>query len=279
MSQILISRDRAAVSLQSQTLTAALGRLLDHAVAAASDAVRKFCRRDFIVQQYDEQYDGPSANIMVLRNYPIISVERVATSLNEVLRIINNSASNQRATVQVTSEGLTLIRTASGVQSIDTSVTWSANATLAAVATAINALGNGWSAEAVTAHQLLPSRDLRPIQGALGCMNKTANLKLHTEELGDYGIDANKGYIISEKWATGLRNYRIIYTAGFESVPESVQEATAEWAAALYYQAMRDPGLTQQQIPGNVSRTSGLTIHGIPDHIQRLLAPYINHRA
>ena len=61
-----------------------------------------------------------------------------------VLKITNTSGVNQQARVAVTSTGLTLTRTASGVKSTDTSITFAGNVTLTAVATAVTALGNGW---------------------------------------------------------------------------------------------------------------------------------------
>ena len=57
-----------------------------------------------------------------------------------------------------------VVRVASGSLVLDTSVTWAANATLQAVATAVAALGNGWSARVVGSatgdYGLWPSQDL-----------------------------------------------------------------------------------------------------------------------
>jgi hypothetical protein len=120
---------------------------------------------------------------------------------------------------------------------------------------------------------------LRPIQGARNAKDQSAELMLHTEELGDYDVDAEHGYLVrAGGWAEGTNNYRVVYTAGYETVPEDVQEACAEWVAALFWQARRDPGLAQEQVPGAVSRTPVLATHGMPPHVKVLLAPHRKHR-
>jgi hypothetical protein len=47
-------------------------------------------------------------------------------------------------------------------------------------------------------------------------------------------------------WPVGISNLRIQYTAGYATVPEAIQEACAEFAAALYFQCTRNPWLTNQ---------------------------------
>jgi hypothetical protein len=101
-----------------------------------------------------------------------------------VLTITNTSSTNQRATVQLatsvtedgaaiirTSTGLSLTRVASGVSSTDTSVTWGTYPTLTQVATAVNALGNGWSATVAGGYENAASSDLRALQGSFTCRN------------------------------------------------------------------------------------------------------------
>src|SRR5581483_919483 len=154
-------------------------------------------------------------------------------------------------------------------------ITWASAATLSAVAAAVNALGNGWSATAASEHGSRAASDLRPIQGALNAKDQAAELLLHTEELADYQVDGPRGWLIRPGgWRVGTRNYRVGYTAGYETVPEDVQEACAEWVAALFYQTKRDSGLFQDAMPSVVSRTSALSAHGMPPQVKVLLAPY-----
>ena len=236
-------------------------------------------RREFDSQQFDELYDGSGDTRLVLRQYPILSVARVACNPTPVLRVTNTSSANQRANVAVTSTGLTLVRVASGTTTTDSSVTWVGNPTLAAVAAAVTVLDNGWSASvADPAYNLRASADLFAPQGALNARDVQAELKLHLDELSDFEIDANRGWLLrrlslwgwwgfgpqpdpflSGGWVWGPANYRVIYTAGYVTVPEPVQEACAEWVAEAYWQTKANPAF-YPDVPS--------------DHVIDLIAPY-----
>ncbi len=268
----LITTARAKYNLDNRTTTAAEDTTLAALVTACSKAIKRYCGREFDSQQFDELYAGTGTPRLLLRQFPIVSVARVAYDPTTVLRITNTSSSNQRATVAVTSTGLTLVRVASGTVSTDTSVTWAANATLTAVAAAVNALGNGWSANVAEAsHNNRASADLRAIQGALNAKDVQAELKIHLRELASYDLDANRGVLLlgtaawaeGALWFGGTGYWRIIYTAGFATVPEDVQEACAQWVAALFWQTKRDPGLV-----ADVARIA------MPPTTRQLLQPY-----
>jgi hypothetical protein len=273
----LITSARAKYNLNNLATTSAEDTTLAALVTACSKAIKKYCRREFDSQTFDELYDHPVSGRLLLRQFPILSISRAAFEPTTVLRVKNTSASNQRATVAVTSTGLSLMRVASGVSSTDTSVTWAANATLTAVATAVNALGNGWSAAvADTAYNNRASADLRAVQGALHAKDVDAELKIHLQESRGYSIDAERGILAvgTGDWPLldGATNYwRVIYTAGFATVPEDVQEACAQWVAALFFQTKRDPGLSQETLLASGARTPFSTI---PPGAKALLAPY-----
>ncbi len=256
--------------------------LLQALITACSDAVEKYCRRRFLTHAYDELYSGNGDRRLLLRQYPLQSVQSVRYRPVTVLKIINqDTATNQQVRVSVTSTGLTLLRVASGVATTDTSVTWAGNLTLNAVVTAVNALGHGWSAQVVGDsgqaggtgdYGLWPSADLyvpasfgdplegtgvQQSQGALGARGMFAELKMHTYELAGYQPDP-RGWLLRAIpytdpellhpedliWPVGVNNFRIQYTAGYTTVPEAVQEACAEWVAVLWSAAVKgDPSL------------------------------------
>jgi len=268
----LITRARAIKNLDDRATTADEDDTLDNLIAAVSAAVERFCRREFHEQAFDEVHNGRGGDELLLRHFPIVSVARVACQPTTVLTVSNTSAANQRATVRVTDTGLTLTRVASGVSSSDTSVTWAANVTLSAVKDAVNALGNGWSAAIADAsHNDRASADLRALQGAFPAKDVHAELQLHTEEVGDFAIDAERGALKRSSWHGGRDYWRVLYTAGFDPVPEDVQEACAIWTATLFWQTKRDPGLTQEAITGAVSRSP---TNDMPGQVRELLVPY-----
>jgi hypothetical protein len=273
----LITRARAIYNLANRATTSDENTTLDALIAAVSKAIENYCWRTFSVTTYDEVYPGNNRSELVLRNYPVASIDRVACGLTPVLRVTNASASNQRATVKVTSTGVELIRVASGVSATST-ILFADQVTLSALATAIAALGNGWSASVLdSTHNLRASADLRALQGAYQAKDVDVSLRLHTSELTSYLVDADRGCLAREGacWDGGLHHWRVVYRAGYSAVPDDVQEACAEWVAQLFWLTKRDPGLVNEAIPATFARTAA---RDIPTSLKLLLSPYRNWR-
>src|SRR6266404_9335992 len=117
----LITLARAYQNLQG---VSSIDALLQSLLTAASDAIQKFCRRDFVSTTYDELYSGNGESRLLLRQYPIVSVESVRYRPVTVLKITNTDATNVQARVSVTSTGLKLVRVNAGTKTTDTSVTF-----------------------------------------------------------------------------------------------------------------------------------------------------------
>jgi len=298
----LITLARAKQDIQSIT-DSSQDALLTTLITAISRAIEKYCRRDFVQTQYDELYNGNGDRRLLLRQYPLLSVQSVRYRPVTVLKITNNLANTPQARVTVAPTGLTLVRVTSGVTTTDTSVTWAANPTVLAVQNAVNALGNGWSAQGAGYDQW-PSADIycpqgvvgsagyqASTQGALTAAGQFAELKLHTYELAGFQLDTNRGWLLRAIpytdpellhpedliWPVGINNFRVQYTAGYATVPEGVQEACAQWVAEVYYQTYRDPKLKQQTTAGVVAQqfVASAAIGQVPPNIVALLAPYV----
>ena len=274
----LITRARALSNLNDLATSSSENNTLDALILAVSKAIDNYCWRTCAVTTYDELYPGNNRRELVLRNYPTVSIERIAHDPTPVLGVTNTSASNQRATVKVTAVGLQLIRVASGVSTAST-ILFSDQPTLSALATAVTALGNGWAANVINPpDNLRASADLRALQGAFQAMNFIAELKLHVSELSGFVVDAERGCLTREDGACfygGLHAWRVVYSAGFSAVPDEVQEACAEWVAQLFWQTKRDPGLSSEAVPGAVSR---VILRDMPASVKFLLSPHRNWR-
>jgi hypothetical protein len=297
----LITLSRAYQNLQGVTNQ---DSLLGTLITAASDAIEKWCKRDFLSTSYDELYSGHGGRRLFLRNYPIISVDSVRYRPVTVLKITNNVAANVQARVQVLSTGLKLISVNAGVKTTVTAgLTFAGNVTLTALAAAVNAAGSGWSAQVVgdaTNYGSWPSADLYwppalPTfsggtvgQGALQCVaGAFAELKMHTYELAGFQWDS-RGWLLRAipytdpellhpedlVWPPGINNLRVQYTAGYSTVPEAVQEACAEWVATLYYLCTRDPLLAHQLTAAGAATGWGALPAQPPDSVRALLQPY-----
>jgi hypothetical protein len=286
----LIGLERAKLNLPDATT--ADDRTISALISAASEAIGAYCKRHFALTAHDELVSGSGGPRLLLREFPVYSVQSVRTRPQTVLRVENTDTStNQRATAAVTRDGLRLLRVASGVVSVDTSVTWADNPTLADVADAVNALGSGWSAEVVGDADDFgkwPSADLyvppslgdgEESYGAVDCRGREAGLKLHTRELSEYSW-AREGWLVrAADFPAGVDNFRVQYTAGHATIPEAVQEACASWVAILWHQTTRDPALASKAIPGAISETwkQMTDPHRPPPAVARLLAPYRRH--
>lgn len=275
----LITRARALYNLGNLASSSDENNTLDALLAAVTKAIENYCWRTFAVTSYDEVYPGNGKRELVLRHYPLASIERVAYGPAPVLRAINTTASVQRATVKVTATGLDLIRVASGVSTTNT-ILFADQVTLSALAAAITALGNGWSGTvAESSFNLRASADLRALQGACNAKDVNAELKLHLNETSSYLTDENCGCLTREAgagWDGGVHHWRIVYRAGFSAVPDDVQEACAEWVAQLFWLTKRDPGLASEAIPSTLAR---MALREMPISIKLLLGPYRNWRA
>lgn len=279
----LISNARAKTSLP--LAVAADDATINTLITAVSQYIRTYCRRDFALTSYDELYSGDGGRYLMLRQYPLQTVTSVRYRPVTVMKIINNATSiNQQARVSVVNTGLQLQVVASGVKTTTTAgLTFAGNPTLNSLATAVTALGNGWSAQIVGDsgqgsgtgdYGLWPSADLYVPprfgdgtggQGALTARGQFAELKMHTYELAGYQWDA-RGWLLRAipytdpellhpedlVWPNGVNNFRIQYSAGYTTVPEGVQEACAEWVAALFWQTKEDPTLRSTTPPPHV---------------------------
>ncbi len=271
-------------------------RLLEALIGAASRGIEKYCARVFGLTAFDEYpYFGEvDRRVLVLSRFPVQSVESVRHSPTSVLEISQtDTATNQQARVTVTSTGLDLVRVASGVR-VASTLTYAANPTLSAMATAIVALGVGWAARTVTSYTLWPSADLwvtprsgdtTRSAGALSCWGTYAPLYLHVGEASDYDWDSrgsitlrNLGGSIPSFWFLGdppyrINAYRVQYTAGFAEIPADVQEACVLWVQELYYAAQRDPTLTNTLTAGGAA--SGYAgPQGMPARTKAMIDPY-----
>ena len=161
-SKDLIPLDRAKLNIASITDNTQDG-LLQALLTAASDAIQKWCHRDFVQTAYDELYSGNGQRQMLLRQYPLVSVQSVRYRPVTVLKITNTDPTNVQARVTVTATGLTLVTVKNGIKTTNTTVTFAGNLTLTACGLAITALGNGWQAQVVgdaTNYGSWPSSDL-----------------------------------------------------------------------------------------------------------------------
>jgi hypothetical protein len=263
----LITNARARVAIPTANATGGSSddTAINALITACSKQIERYCRRSFASTGYDELYSGTGRRMLILHNFPIISVQSVRFRPASVLKIRNTNAGVQKARVSVTSSNVILIEVAGGITTT-TSKAIATYATLGAMAAQINAL-TGWEAQVPAGYVNWPTTDLYPpIQGAQNAAGVFCDLRMHAEELTGFQIDPARGYLMRSIvstdpdfvlpydpiWPRGLLNFRVQYTAGYATIPEDVQEACAQMVAAYFRLDAREIGGTP--LPPSVAR-------------------------
>ena len=258
----LVTLTRATQNPRLAKLNATAPDYVTSLLAAASDAVIAICLRQFGPGSYTEYHDGTGypGQLLQLDQYPVTAITRVATRPVPALRVLSNSPAVQRATVATTATGLTLTTVASGVSATAT-LNYADCPTLLSLATAVTALGNGWTAAADATYTLYASADLRPLSGAFPATGPGTALELYVEDVHPVPWDAgysdlpSVGYRLDpttgQLWGyfhQGRQNLRVDYTAGDAAVPDDIQQATVRLAAMLADRDARDSTVIREQV-------------------------------
>lgn len=302
------------------TLTGSQSAILPTLITAASREIIRYCSRQFALTTYVDiltpegtrQDRGEPASAK-LSAFPVQSVTSVLTNRSTVLTIRNTATTtNQFASVSftmtgdveyfdLTYTGITLSRTASGVATT-TTLTFASYVTLGSLATAINALGNGWNATVQSGYTLYPSASLVGAREPKNALSSGACLDLFTTPATSYDIDRASGIMrcyggqagsgfggfygafgdpafaamdgmggYGGAWGWG--QYQLTYTAGWATIPEQLQQVCAEVVKGMYARLSIDPSLKSETL-GKYTWAARDTISTLPDWAQSTLGYY-----
>lgn len=247
----------------------------------------------FAVQTYDELYNGTGDQILFLRNRPVQTITKVACTELPALLVHNTSTDTGcRATVavsgspgnafnlnsQYTSTGITLTYVASGVTTTNT-LTWASYPTVAQLATAVNGLGNNWTATVQGGFGTWSTSDLRATQGAFGARITTTYLWIHWMDLPWYRINEETGEVFNPGGFTrGSFNWRVVYSAGYSAFPDDLTQALAELCVATWYQKSVNPALQSESLGQySYTRAAKVGFDSLSGVAQKTLGRYRRH--
>ena len=304
----LVDLPTVTAQLAERGMTAAELAAVPQLITTASANMRLFLRRVVTAWTFDELYtvSAPNSDI-TLRQFPVLGVESVRAGLASVITITNSLAQRAVVTLQSSGDpetspaptGLTLVSWTAGTKSSQ-SVTFAANPTLAAVASAVTGLGGGWSATADPTYQLYPSLDLRAVQGSSAAGGRSACVVMHTTDI-DFAVDERIGSLSlganpyqstsSPRWGPtwdqeysdvdaygGTNGVRVVYTAGWRNVPADITQGVVETVKAAL-DRMRTDSAIKSESDGTISWSgrdlSELTV--IPLTVQRGLSQRVNY--
>lgn len=293
-------------------LTAAQVAILGNLITAASREMIRYCSRKFGVQTYVEivtpegtrQDRGEPASAK-LSAFPVQSVASVMTGRSPVLTVSNTDpATNQLASVaftltgdveylDLTFTGLSLNRTASGVTTV-TTLSFSTYVTLQALADAVNALGGGWNAQVQPNVRLHPTTSLIGVREPKNALSPGAVLDLFTTSATRYDIDRSTGILRCYGWggsgfgepsgacweglggdgsSGGWGQYQVRYAAGWNTIPENLQQVCAEVVKGIYARLDGDPSLKSESAD-RYSWTAKDAMTNLPDWATTVLGFY-----
>lgn len=310
----LITLQRALDALPSD-ITAGQEATVPTLITAASRQCERYCNRHFTAGDYDEirtplpapQFTA-QADMVELCQFPVNSVARVSGGRTSAILIGNTATTtNQRAQaeivmtgdpeVQLTGVSLKLTRIASATSSTNT-LTFASYPTLATLAAAVNALGNGWTATVQNSLGSWASSDLVSREGPLGAItpggcyfdifsydhvildvDRKAGVVYFSgyNSTGAVGVNPWGGSLLGAdediSWGFYRPQVRVAYNAGWSTIPDDVQQACVLIVQAMFASQTTDPRFSEIRLDQKSVKLATLNA-GIPASAAQLLSPY-----
>jgi hypothetical protein len=243
------------------------------------ESFKKECRRTFEETSYTlEKYDGKGTRNLYLKNYPVITLDRLVVGTTEVIKIRNTSAYTS-ASVSVLTTGLRLVK--DGIP--DSTVTFASNTTMNAIVAAITALGSGWEASVVsTTYGNYKSTELLPLFG-YNCIDSNwiyLKIPYATGAEYEFEVDQNTGIINrSFPFPKGFRNIFVDYSAGYSSddMPEDIKTAIKIGTKYMYDQFKTESYGLKSYKTGDITVVydkGNKTSTNWPTEVQRIIDRY-----
>jgi hypothetical protein len=279
--------------------------VLPHALGAATRAIEGYCQRPLVLDSYDHIIRPQNTSRLRLRTRPVVELTRCAAGLESAVQIRNTTATaatvnfvpSAPGSLRVTS--LVFISTVAGVATSQT-VALASYGTLTLLAAAINALGNGWSADLPnSAHGDVASSEVVGTAGARDARTGVAELLIQTQPLSQYWLDPDLGFVeINQSFPGGgtianpriercdsrLWGVRCTYRAGYAylkadsdlgyyTVPDDLAAACVMTASAIIESAAT-VGPVKSQTVKDRSYTLSDVKTDIPEQAKLILARY-----
>jgi hypothetical protein len=255
----------------------------EQAINAASDLMERWCVRTFASTAYRQMFNGSGRGKLRVRQYPIVSVSRVAIGRTSTLRVRNTSTDAKEATVSNDLTNLTLT-IVGGTNAGSDDIAIGSN-TVTQLAAAIVALGKNWEAEAVsTKAGAWPGTELFKHEAVRCLTNYTV---LYSPDEGEPDVRTDKeagilrrGYgseplfhlhrrrhypthvapvveIGGDLWPSGQLNIYVSYTAGYATIPDDLARLCDELSATILRAGTHDSNVTTESTTGYSYAHSG----------------------
>ena len=271
MALTTLERARDWLGITVATYDAMLQRLID----ACSDTIERFCNCKFTTQTLAERFDGTGDEWLYLSARPLTAVTRVSIGTASAVSLTNADTTADGATASISSTTLALT-IHGGTNAGTSSLTLTDHADVDALVTAINALGTGWAAVALSSiYGSWDTADLGKYD-FMGqeCFGDTIYLELPYEREGGFEVYADEGCLFrAGGWPRGHRNIYVDYTAGYTTVPDDLEQIALDLVKRVYDGRERDAGLTSERL-GDYAWTAADVAKSLDDSLLRRLAQW-----
>ncbi len=222
----------AADSIESDLAAGDPSAILESIRDSVEDWVEAYCHKTFGSASYAKYYDGNGEQYLQLDDYPITALTRIAVGRRSAIRV-KNTADYTTASISVSSTQLTFTKDSSSTGAVTF-----ASKTMSEVVTAINALGNGWSAVIESSdYNSFASSELVEMFGKSAIEGNWVYLDMPNRAIDDFEVFPARGEIYRGMgWPEGNRNIFVEDTAGYSSttMPKNLQLAVKIITKAIY---------------------------------------------
>ena len=239
--------------------------ILTSLVNQVSDAIETYCGRKFKSRAYTmERQDGMGSNFLMVENYPIVSIERIATTTEGALQIQCTDTSAYSATESVTrgDAGLELpantqlkLSIHGGSNDGDSTAAFGTYTTLITLAAQVNTL-TGWNATVIGSFGAWASTELIQHE-ARECLSTPLVLSVPYQRLDDYEVDYGKGIVrYGIGFANGFQNVYIDYNGGYATIPNDLEFIAIEMVSNMFHNRNVNRSVKSEKI-GDYAYTTG----------------------
>ncbi len=305
----LITLEYASVALSIFPMNPAQLNYLPQAISAASAAIRRYTGdRDFTRTTYVKDFAVIQGQVR-LDQFPVNQIIRAQSQPTNAITISNGSAQTAQALFTYTGTswlgqtvtGIMLNWTTNGVPGT-ASVAFTSNETISSLATAINAVGSGWSAS-VGGFGNWAVTELIGGYIARGATGGGAAFSVYAHDLTSACYFQDNGQLIGvlnvgqqyqdgigprwgptwTSWTAPVNTSSVIhisYNAGFSAIPDDLQEATVEVVKAILVRLRLNPYLMSETADKySYSLVNINMIRGLPQWVRDILSTYRIHNA
>ncbi len=250
--------------------------LLTALINRSTAAIQSYTDRTLVSTTFRERHDGNNSKDLILKEYPIISIDYVSIGTNDAFSVTCTSSDAYRAGVTI-NETQMVLEIYGGTDDGTNTITLSDYATLVLLETFVNAL-TGWTMDvAISDYEVYDPAELLPT-GRLECLNSFAYPQIPDEPLDTFHTYYGEGSIrLPITPAKGFNNVIIKYTAGYATTPADLEQACIAFTSYLYSARGKDFSLKSEKL-GDYAYTladSNTLVGGLPTDVQIMLKQYV----